>query len=162
MYNLVLRSPSPGKHFLIYCEAPAWNSFRAAVGLHRLMQLSLSKQHKSAHFPVQDCDRWNWFRTIFVSFFFFLKQLPCAVSVGPKGNKHRYDESATGGLYSWQDAAIYNHSTQGKCPILLGAPYLWVLSIFLFVGGQWCYRNAPSSSFTTIRATHIQICTNTQ
>lgn len=53
-----------------------------------------------------------------------------------------------GGLCSWQGAAIYNHSTQGKCPILLGAPYLWALSIFLCVGGQRCYHSVPNSSFT--------------
>lgn len=50
----------------------------------------------------------------------------------------------------WQGVAIYNHSTQEKCPILLGAPYLRALSIFFCVGGRWCYRNAPH----TREATH--------
>lgn len=60
-----------------------------------------------------------------------------------------------GGLCFWQGAAIYNHSTQGKCPMLLGAPYLWVLSIFLCVGRQWCYQNAQTAPSHEAELTHV-------
>ena len=64
----------------------------------------------------------------------FLEVVPLllqSVSGVSEGDKRQYGQSAMGGLCAWQGAAIYNHSTQGKCPILLEAPYLRALSIFL-------------------------------